>query len=500
MAYNPISTVPIQYSKTDGTPANGYYLKFYVANSTTPISMQTDSGGATSLAKCKLNEYGFPISNPNDENSVFIPHLLDTYTAYRFVIYASAADADSNTVTPNLPNVQSVKVNQSKAEADDLRADLSATGGAALIGTAEGTNVQTEIDTLQSSVTAISSDVNVLSGIAIGIVPRASSILIIGDSVFGSGIGATAQKYGMPWMLARSILNNSDHGEHKDRGKLYHIQLNSYPSGGGWTEQGVTTGGGVVPVANTVSNYCYSVPSGGWIEITNRAFQSVDVFYDAALSTTGTMTTTRNGVTVSTLPITNGTGVVNTLTIAASPNYLRPSEGNINTFHSDVIRLTFSQPCRLKSIIATQQTYEIQPFVTVCGREGGALDNYIYASHLDELAAYLNFNALTGTNGTKLMIIGFGLNDIYFRRYSPSQYTAYLSSMISGISSRVTNVKFMVMAPFQGDESRLPGLGITIPTAYPYADYITALKTWCEENDVFKAVIVTGTRHILHSL
>lgn len=138
MAYSPLSTVPIQYSKTDGTPANGYYLKFYVANSSTPIGMQTDSGGATSLAKCKLNESGYPISNPNDENTVFIPHLSTTYTAYRFVLYASAADADANNVTSGLPNIQSVEINAaitaSDAAADDLRADLAANSGSSLVG------------------------------------------------------------------------------------------------------------------------------------------------------------------------------------------------------------------------------------------------------------------------------------------------------------------------------------------------------------------------------
>ena len=116
MAYNPISQVPIQYSKLDGNPANGYYLKFYVANSSTPITMQTDSGGSTSLAKCKLNEYGFPIVNPLDESTVFIPHLSSLYTAYRIVIYASAADADSNNVTAGLPNIQSVRHGYTLAE------------------------------------------------------------------------------------------------------------------------------------------------------------------------------------------------------------------------------------------------------------------------------------------------------------------------------------------------------------------------------------------------
>ena len=134
MAYSPISAVPIQYSKTDGTPANGYYLKFYVANSSTAISMQTDSGGATSLAKCKLNESGYPISNPNDENTVFIPHLSTTYTAYRFVLYASAADADANNVTSGLPNIQSVEINAAITATEDLMAVLAASSGSSLVG------------------------------------------------------------------------------------------------------------------------------------------------------------------------------------------------------------------------------------------------------------------------------------------------------------------------------------------------------------------------------
>ena len=108
MAYSPISAFPIQYSKLDGAPANGYYLKFYVANSTTPISMQTDTSGATSLAKCKLNESGYPISNPDDENTIFIPHLNTSYEAYRFVLYENAADADANG-TDGLPNLNSIQ-------------------------------------------------------------------------------------------------------------------------------------------------------------------------------------------------------------------------------------------------------------------------------------------------------------------------------------------------------------------------------------------------------
>ena len=153
MAYSPISAFPIQYSKLDGAPANGYYLKFYVANSTTPISMQTDTSGATSLAKCKLNESGYPISNPDDENTIFIPHLNTSYEAYRFVLYENAADADANG-TDGLPNLNSIQTPWDSARdfingvisSDDIPFIQSGTGAVA-------TTVQTKLREIEVSVT-----------------------------------------------------------------------------------------------------------------------------------------------------------------------------------------------------------------------------------------------------------------------------------------------------------------------------------------------------------
>lgn len=108
MAWIPIARTPIQYEKTDGNPANGYYLKFYLAATTTPTVMATDETGATQIAKCKLNERGFPISNPSDETTIFIPHVSSSFSSFRYVIYQSAADADANNLAAAIVNLPSV--------------------------------------------------------------------------------------------------------------------------------------------------------------------------------------------------------------------------------------------------------------------------------------------------------------------------------------------------------------------------------------------------------
>jgi hypothetical protein len=95
MAYTPISGIVPQLAKNaGGASASGYYLKGYVAGTTTPLSMGTDSTPTATLAKCKLNTRGEPISNDADETTVFIPHFN---ASYKIVLYVNTTDADNNT-------------------------------------------------------------------------------------------------------------------------------------------------------------------------------------------------------------------------------------------------------------------------------------------------------------------------------------------------------------------------------------------------------------------
>lgn len=88
MSYAPIAAIIPQYDEQAG-----FYLKFYIPSTTTPISMATDSTGATLLAKCQLDNDGFPTT---DGAQLFIPHVNKAYDAY---LFPSAALADANDTT-----------------------------------------------------------------------------------------------------------------------------------------------------------------------------------------------------------------------------------------------------------------------------------------------------------------------------------------------------------------------------------------------------------------
>lgn len=102
MAYNPISGSPVQFSNENNELAVDYYLKFYIANTTTPLSMATDADGTTTLVKCKLNSEGFPITNPLDDSTVFIPYVNQNF---RYVIYKNETDADNDDTANALVNI-----------------------------------------------------------------------------------------------------------------------------------------------------------------------------------------------------------------------------------------------------------------------------------------------------------------------------------------------------------------------------------------------------------
>jgi len=88
MSYAPIAAIIPQYDEQ-----TGFYLKFYIPNTTTPIAMSVDKNGTTLLAKCQLDNDGFPTT---DGTQLFIPRLARSYDAY---LFPSAALADANDTT-----------------------------------------------------------------------------------------------------------------------------------------------------------------------------------------------------------------------------------------------------------------------------------------------------------------------------------------------------------------------------------------------------------------
>ena len=130
MAFTPISGTAFQYSNNVNDLAVDYYLKLYDAGTTTPYSMATDAGGLTRLAKCKISAEGYPVTNPLDDTTVFIPHVDQNYRA---VLYRNETDADANNTANAAWNI------------DDLLPDATVAADISQI-TTRGTTLQSQDD------------------------------------------------------------------------------------------------------------------------------------------------------------------------------------------------------------------------------------------------------------------------------------------------------------------------------------------------------------------
>ncbi len=131
MAYDPVSKTVPQYQVDGNTIAAGYFLKGYSTGTTTPLSMATDDTGGTLIAKCKLNTAGYPLSNPADDTTVFIPHFN---AAFKLALYTNATDADNNTTANAVWVVDKIPINDTLALAGTDRVQATSTG-ADIVGT-----------------------------------------------------------------------------------------------------------------------------------------------------------------------------------------------------------------------------------------------------------------------------------------------------------------------------------------------------------------------------
>ena len=89
--WNPIAATVPQYQKANGDLASGYYIAFEADGTSTSINMATDNTGGTTLAKCQLNDSGYPITAGS---AVFIPHIDQDY---KLSLYPTSTDADNKT-------------------------------------------------------------------------------------------------------------------------------------------------------------------------------------------------------------------------------------------------------------------------------------------------------------------------------------------------------------------------------------------------------------------
>jgi len=107
MTFQAVTGLPVQYQANANTLASGHYLKFYQANTVIPLSMATDATGGTTLAQCKLSNLGYPITDPDNNDSVFVPHID---ADYRAVLYANLSDATADLTANAVWNVADLSV------------------------------------------------------------------------------------------------------------------------------------------------------------------------------------------------------------------------------------------------------------------------------------------------------------------------------------------------------------------------------------------------------
>ena len=90
MAYLPSVNLSTPYESY----AN-YWLKCYSQGTTSPLSMATDSGGGTLLAKAEVSAGGaVPVGFiKTSGNAIFQPYLNAAYDAF---LFPTSADADNN--------------------------------------------------------------------------------------------------------------------------------------------------------------------------------------------------------------------------------------------------------------------------------------------------------------------------------------------------------------------------------------------------------------------
>lgn len=92
MSFKPISGALLQYQKSNGDLASGFYLAMEADGTSTDINMYTDNTGGTALARCQLNTKGYPIVS--SESTEFVIH---TDQDYKLSLYPTLADAQAKT-------------------------------------------------------------------------------------------------------------------------------------------------------------------------------------------------------------------------------------------------------------------------------------------------------------------------------------------------------------------------------------------------------------------
>lgn len=342
-----------------------------------------------------------------------------------------------------------------------LRTDLAGTLGASLIGMDDGDTVQETIG-----------DLRLISAEAAGLAfPTAltrlsTSVFMLCDS-FGSATGASTYQNGYSYLFMRSLLNSLDQGHADNSGFGYHTIISMADA---VSEASAALGGGTgVYVATGIANSRLQLGVGAYIQITGREVSALDVIYDGSASVGASFEFRLNGVLITTKAVA-GAGLRTTFQTLL--------KGGVLTRATDVIRITV---IGASAVILGLQPYRNTVNVPICyvsAHGGTAIQDYIDAPSLDEIAYYLN---LFRVASPKMMMWSVFLNCIYSagKAITPTAMIAALTTGIAGINSRCTQVTHTILTPVRAADE---GVWPVRTLGYTHADYVDALTAFAAAN------------------
>jgi len=290
----------------------------------------------------------------------------------------------------------------------------------------------------------------------VGIAELSSSMMILGDSIT-EGAGASSYPKAYAYQVARSILNHRNKGEQNDPGYGWHTDINQANA----VNTGLTSSGTLLATGLVASRR--SLAPGQSITVNNRAFNSVYVVYDAS-SSSGSLVIARNGVTLSTQAV-GGTGLKETAEVANSWS------------ETDTLTISAAGGTIVVCGVLTLKSSPSSSLLYVAGKSGYAYQDYITTSALDEISYWLN---LFREGNEKVLVLNLGTNNLYNpgRVLTPTEMTVKISSLIDGVNSRCSSVRFVISIPPRADATQFPILSPGVN----YEDYVAAIFNFAKSN------------------
>lgn len=290
----------------------------------------------------------------------------------------------------------------------------------------------------------------------VGSADVSSSILILGDSIT-EAVGASTYANGYSYQLARSLLNHRDKGYSNDSGFYWHTDINQANA----VNTGLSSNGTLVSDGVTAKRRSLAV--GQSINITGRKFNSVYVVYDGATSS-GSIEIQRNGVVISTQAV-----------VGSSLNVTNVVVNNWS--EGDSLSVVAVAGTVVVCGVMTLKTAAGASLVYIAGRSGAGYQDFTTASAINEIGYWLN---LLKAGNEKVLVLNAGTNNIYNsgKAKTPNKLVSEISTLISGVNSNATSVKYVIAVPPKADESIFP----VVLSNFRYEDYVSAIVNFANQN------------------